>query len=141
MTTTSPLPSGLPRPGPTPIDAPFWEGLRAHRLVLPRCDACGTWRAPEVVCFRCHSFESSWTEVEPEATIYSWERVWHPVHPALETAVPYVVVVVTLTNADGVRLVGNLLGDPRADVHIGSPVRGVFDDHDEGFTLLQWERA
>ena len=42
-----------------------------------------------------------------------------------------------------IRIVGNLLGDPEADVVIGSKVRGVFEHHEDAeppFTLLQWER-
>jgi len=50
---------------------------------------------------------------------------------------------VELPAADGVRLVGNLLGDPRAQVDIGASVTGVFEHHeaDPPFTLLQWTRA
>jgi uncharacterized OB-fold protein len=75
--------------------------------------------------------------------IYSWERVWHPVHPALADACPYVVVLVELPGADGVRMVGNLLGDPIAPVAIGAEVEAVFEDHhdaDRSFTLVQWRR-
>ena len=50
------------------------------------------------------------------ARIYSWERVWHPVHPALANGVPYVVLLVELPDADGIRMIGNLVGDPRAEV-------------------------
>lgn len=76
--------------------------------------------------------------------IYSYERVWHPVHRALEGFGPYIVVLVELPHADGVRLVGNLLGDAQQSVDIGQPVRAVFEHHDDAepnFTLLQWARA
>ena len=49
-----------------------------------------------------------------------------------------------LPGAGNVRVVGNLLGDPEAEVVIGSEVRAVFEHHadaDPSFTLLQWERA
>jgi uncharacterized OB-fold protein len=36
-------------------------------------------------------------------------------------------------------LVGNLLGDPEQEVHIGAEVEAVFEDHPEHeFTLIQW---
>jgi hypothetical protein len=38
-------------------------------------------------------------------------------------------------------LVGNLLGDPMRDVEIDTEVEAVFEDHDEGFTLVQWRRV
>jgi hypothetical protein len=42
---------------------------------------------------------------EPAPECY--ERVWHPVHGALRDHKPYLVVLVELPDADGVRLVGN----------------------------------
>jgi hypothetical protein len=50
---------------------------------------------------------------------------------------PYLIVLVELPHADGVRMVGNLLGDPRQEVRIGSPVHASFEDHD-GYSLVQW---
>jgi uncharacterized OB-fold protein len=72
--------------------------------------------------------------------VFSWERVWHPVHAALDEAVPYVVVLVELAHAGGVRMVGNLVGDPLQDVAVGDRVSAVFEDHagDPPYTLVQW---
>ena len=83
-------------------------------------------------------------EVEPRGRIYSWERVWHPVHPALTTGCPYVVVLVELPQADNVRMVGNLLGAATDPVEIGAAVEAVFEHHRDAeppFTLVQWRRA
>jgi uncharacterized OB-fold protein len=80
----------------------------------------------------------------PQGTIFSWERVWHPAHVALADAIPYLVVLVELTDAGNVRFVGNLLGDPRQPVQVGQSVRAVFEDHDDTevpFTLVHWEVA
>jgi uncharacterized OB-fold protein len=55
---------------------------------------------------------------------------------------PYVVVLVEIPEADGIRVVGNLLGDPLQDLTIGSEVTGVFEHHHDetpSFTLLQWQ--
>ena len=141
------LKPGLAGPVASPdgLDAPFWQGLREERLLLQRCGACNRvqW-GPEWICHRCLSFDLRWEAAEPAGVIYSYERIWHPVHPALKDQGPYLVVLVELPHADDVRLVGNLLGDPRAPVEIGSRVRGVFEHHsdaDPAFTLLQWTRA
>ena len=42
VSTTPYLRPGLPAPAPAPdgLDAPFWEGLRAERLLLQRCNDC-----------------------------------------------------------------------------------------------------
>jgi len=138
------LPPGLPEPAPYPdgLAAEYWEATRRHELVVQRCDACQTWQwGPEFVCHHCHSDALSYERVPVRGRIFSWERSWYPVHPALQTGVPYVVVLVELEAAGKVRMVGNLLGDPRQDVVIGAEVEAVFEDHDEAdppFTLVQW---
>ena len=79
--------------------------------------------------------------VDAHGVLFATERVWHPVHPALTHAVPYVVALVELPDAGAVRVVGNLLGDPRIDVAIGSAVTAVFEDHDDAdvpYTLVHW---
>jgi uncharacterized OB-fold protein len=141
---TAYLRSGLPAPTPLRdgLDAPFWEGLRAERLLLQRCQDCHGWQwGPEWCCHRCHSFNVSYEETTAEGVIYSHERVWHPVHPALAEQGPYIVVLVELPAADGVRIVGNLIGDPQQPLTIGAPVTGVYEHHDDdtpAYTLLQW---
>ena len=126
------------------LDAPYFYGANAGRLVLQRCASCKKFQwGPEWICHRCHSFDLGWDEVQAEGIIYSYERVWHPVHPALKEQGPYIVALVALPHADDVRLIGNLLGDPKAEVKIGSKVRAVFEHHADApapFTLVQWQR-
>ncbi len=135
---------GLPAPVPSGdgLDTPFWEGLANNQLLLQRCRACRTWLwGPEFICHHCHSDDLTFEETTPEGIIYSHERVWHPVHPALKDQGPYIVVLVELPQAGNVRIVGNLLGDPRQPISIGARVRGVFEHHVDAtpaFTLLQW---
>jgi uncharacterized OB-fold protein len=137
---TPALPEGLPAPAPQPdgLDRPYWEAARRHRLVAQRCNACATWQwGPEWICHACHSFDVGFADVAGPGRIFSWERVWHPVHPALVGGVPYVVVLVELPGAGGIRMIGNLVGDPRAPVAIGAEVEPVFEDHGD-YTLIQW---
>ena len=145
MTTTY-LPDGLPRPVPEPdgLSAPYWEGTRRGELVIQRCRACRGWQwGPEWICHACLSFDLGWERVEGHGRIYSWERSWHPVHPALKEAGPYSVVLVELPAAGNVRMIGNLIGDPRAPIDIGAEVTAVFEAHDDAkppFTLVHWRR-
>lgn len=137
---------GLPAPTPArdQLDAPFWQGLRDDKLLLQRCQACERWQwGPEWVCHRCRSFDLAFEETEATGIIYSHQRVWHPVHPALRDRGPFVIVLVELPHADKVRLVGNLLGDAMQSLDIGATVSGVFEHHldnDPPFSLLQWEQ-
>lgn len=138
------LPAGLPAPAPygDGLAREFWEAARRHELVVQRCTVCRTWQwGPEHICHCCHSFAMGYEPVAPHGVIYSWERSWYPVHPVLGEAVPYLTVLVELPQAGGVRMVGNLLGDPLQTVEIGTGVEAVFEDHDDAdppFTLVQW---
>jgi uncharacterized OB-fold protein len=142
MTTTTYLPAGLPVPAAAVdgLDTEFWEAAKRHELVVQRCNACqGFQWGPEWLCYQCHSFDLGWHKVSGRGTIYSWERIWHPVHPALKEACPYLVVLVELPDAGNVRMVGNLLGSGEQQVNIGAEVEAVFEDHeDDGVTLVQW---
>jgi uncharacterized protein len=138
------LPSGLPIPVAEAdgLSAPYWSALRQNRLVVQRCARCHVWQfGPEWLCHHCHAFDPEWTEVAPRGRIYSWERVWHPSHAALRQHGPYLAVLVELPEAGGVRMVGNLLGDPMQAVTIGTEVEGAFEHHpnsDPPYSLLQW---
>ena len=139
------LQPGLPIPVASAdgLDASYWTGLRDGVLRLQRCRACERFQwGPEWCCNRCHSFDMGFDTVLAEGILYSHQRVWHPVHPALANQGAYVIALVELPHADNVRLVGNLLGDPMQELTIGSPVRGVYEHHEDstpGFTLLHWE--
>jgi len=137
----------LPAPVPSRdgLDADFWHGLTEEKLLLQRCQACERWQwGAEWVCHRCRSFDLAFEPTEANGIIYSHQRVWHPVHPALADHGPFVIVLVELPHADNVRMVGNLLGDPMQPLEIGAAVTGVFEHHPEtegaapGFTLLHW---
>ncbi|MCB0994249.1 MAG: OB-fold domain-containing protein [Acidimicrobiales bacterium] len=138
------LPDGLPRPVPSDdgLDRLYWEGTRRHELWVQHCSSCEAWQwGPELLCHACLTTPMAWERVAAEGVIYSWERVWHSVHPATNAALPYVVLLVELPHAGGVRMVGNLVGDPEAEVVIGAPVTAVFEDHDDAdvpYTLVQW---
>ena len=138
------LPQGLPAPVPENdgLDKPYWEGTRQGVLKVQRCKACKTWQwGPEWICHKCLSFDLDWVDVQGKGRIYSWERSWHPVHPALKGHGAYIAVLVELPAAGNVRMLGNLLGDPQQTVAIGSEVEAVFEPHDDAkppFTLVHW---
>ena len=146
MTETAYLPDGLPIPVPEPsgLSAPFWNGLKEGVIRVQRNPRTGVFQwPPQWIAHDTQTFDIDWVEVEPKGLIYSWTRVWHPVHPALKDACPYVVVVVELPHAGNVRMLGNLLGDPLQEVEIGAPVEAVFEHHNDAeppFTLVQWRR-
>jgi len=63
------------------------------------------------------------------------------VHPALNGHGPYIAVLVELPAAGNVRMLGNLIGDPRQPVPIGGAVQAVFEHHEAAsppFSLVHW---
>ena len=85
-----------PVPRPSPETLPFWEAARAHRLLLPRCKACGRFwfpptRAAPIACRRI-----SLARIAGAGRIYSFVIYHRVYHPAFEGDVPYVVAIVEL---------------------------------------------
>jgi uncharacterized OB-fold protein len=126
---------------PDGLDAAFWEGAKQHKLLVQRCNACGTFQfGPEWICHRCRLGDLGWHECAGRGKVYAFERVWHPVHRALKERGPYLIALVELPDAGNVRMVGNLLGDPHQDVKIGDTVTVAWEDHPD-VTLVQWQRV
>ena len=146
MENSTYLPDQMPVPVPASdgLDAQFWAGLSCRELRLQKCSRCAAFQwGPEWICHKCLAWDPDWVAVEPVGHIYSFERVWHPVHESLAQASPYLIVLVEIRGAGSVRMVGNLLGDPLRDITIGTPVVGEFEDHDgpPQYTLLNWRIA
>jgi len=137
-------PSG-PWRGPVPVadidSAPFWDGLRRHELAILRCSECRTWvHPPQASCPRCLALDPVPEPVDGRGTVYSFTVANREFAPGIPP--PYVVALVDLDAADGVRLVTNLVNVAVGDVGIGMPVRPLFVDL-EGVaaTLLYFEPA
>ncbi|MET9057497.1 bifunctional MaoC family dehydratase N-terminal/OB-fold nucleic acid binding domain-containing protein [Streptomyces antibioticus] len=121
-----------PRPVVNRDNAGFWEGVRAHRLLLQRCADCGELRFPWLPgCAGCGG--SGWDTVEAcgEGTVFSYVVMHHPPFPAFDP--PYAIGLVQL--AEGVRMVSNVIGVPYDKVRIGMPVRLEFRRYDDELTL------
>ena len=135
------LPEGLPNPRAQRdgLDSEYWEAARRHELMVQRCNTCEAFQSgPEAVCHKCLSIDLGWARVSGRGRLYSWVRTWNPVHPALREACPYLVAVVQLPDADNVRVVGNLLGDPSQNPPFDAEVEAVFEDHPDA-TLVHWK--
>ncbi len=141
------LPKGLPVPAVENdgLDKPFREGLLDGVLRIQRCAKCNAFQwGPEWICHQCNSFDMKWVEVSGKAKIWSWTRCWHPVHAALQGFGPYIAVLVELDDAGGVRMLGNLLGDPKQEMMIGANVEAVIEQHADvqpPYALVQWRLA
>jgi uncharacterized protein len=100
---------------------PFWQATAEHKLLMPRCADCGTFRwPPGPFCPECQSQKVAW--VPPgQGRIYSFTVL--PV-PGDKDAAPRhrVPVLVEFEQAKGVRLVSALIDAPLDGIAIGAAV-------------------
>ncbi|MEU9012017.1 bifunctional MaoC family dehydratase N-terminal/OB-fold nucleic acid binding domain-containing protein [Streptomyces sp. NPDC048479] len=112
-----------PRPVINRDNAGFWEGVAEHRLLIQRCEGCGTLRFPWLPgCGACGSPAWDTVEASGAGTVYSYVVMHHPPFPAFDP--PYAVGLIEL--AEGVRMVSNVIGVPYDKVRIGMPVQLEF---------------
>jgi uncharacterized protein len=119
---------------------PFWDAAAAHRLVASRCGKCRKFRMPPTpFCPACNSQNIDWVPLSGKGTVYSYTTIYRGMVPGLEKSLPYVVAVVALPDADGVRLISNLVGVPVSNVEVGAKVRVIWDDRADGVTVPRFE--
>lgn len=136
------LPVGFPGPrsGADGLEQLYWTGAQSHELLVQRCARRSTWRwgPGAAVCARPLLRHGMAPRRAPRV-VFSWQRVWHPVHATLNEAVPYVVVQVQLAHAGGSADGRQLRRRSLQNVVVGNRVRAVFEDHagDAPYTLVQ----
>jgi uncharacterized protein len=135
------LPESLVWMSPDPYTLPFWEAAAEHRLIVPRCLACGTYRMPpSPYCWRCRSREFELVDHDGAATLYSFTVIRHGVIPEIREALPIIAGVADLdgTNIDGkgsARLVASVTDVDPTTVHIGQRVQVDWYDVREGVAI------
>jgi uncharacterized OB-fold protein len=117
---------------PTPVSDPlsdfFWDGARQGRLLIQRCQRCGTYiHLPRPVCRSCRSFDLAPEEVSGRGTVYSFTETHKAFHPFFVDRVPYLLASVELEEQVGLRLLTNLVGVAEPDARIGMDVQVEFE--------------
>ncbi len=117
---------------------PFWEGAKAHKLVLQQCGGCGKFVFyPRVLCPHCHSDHLEWKDVSGEGTIHTFTVARRPAGPTFKEDLPYVVALIDLK--EGPRMMSNIVTDDVDAVKIGQSVKVVFDDVTDEVTLPKFQ--
>ena len=127
-----------PMPVVDPGTKPFWDAARAHRLSIPRCNACGKHHFyPRELCPHCHSADLEWVDVSGKGEIYSYTIARKPAGPVFAADVPYVIAMIALD--EGPRMLTNIVTDDFETVRISDRVRVHFDDVTPDLTLPKFE--
>ena len=111
------------------LDAHTRDFFTAGVLTLQQCQRCRhIQHPPEDVCETCQSFELGGFASVGDGRIESVAVVTQAVHPLLADRVPYAIVLVSVADAPGILLAGNVVGREPDGVRIGDRVRVVFED-------------
>ena len=109
-----------PQPVPDPDTIGYWEALADGRLSLCRCQDCRTWMHPPLErCRRCGG-ATSFEPVSGTGVVHSFIVMRRASVPGLGDG-PYVIGVVDVDDAPGVRLSGHIDAAPD-EVTVGAPV-------------------
>jgi uncharacterized protein len=128
----TPMRPPRPRPALTQDNAFWFEGARAHRLLIQHCTSCGTLRHPPLpACAVCGSLEWDTVESSGRGTVYSYVVVHYPQVPAFE----YPLAIGLIELEEGTRVVANLDEVALDAIEIGMTVRAEFVDYDEELSL------
>ena len=113
-------------------NAPHYRGLLERRLLINRCDDCGTWHhPPRSVCPACWSRAVTATEVRGEGTIailtFLHQR---PRRAGTDDDAPYPVAAVELTEQAGLRVVATIVGARPTEIVLDAPVQLAWIERD-----------
>ena len=111
-----------------PVMQPFWQAANRGELVFPRCKRCGTWHGyPTYMCRECEG-ELEWVSVAPHGTLYSWVVVRRALVAEYREKVPYIVALLEIDDAPGVRFVLNTTDmSCEKKLYIGAKMQIVFE--------------
>jgi uncharacterized OB-fold protein len=123
-----------------PDFAPFWQGCNEGRLLVPSCERGHLNWPPRPVCQVCYEWNRSWVEVSGHGSLFSWTVVHRTrLHP-FASQVPYVVGVIALAAAGGLRMLG------RCNIELAAAKVGLelvvdFEQIEPNVALPVWRRA
>ena len=130
------FPDDMPRPAVSRETLPWWQAAAEHRLVVQTCSNCGSARHPPgPMCPRCRSTAHEWAPLSGRGRVYSFTVVRQAFLPSLAAHLPYVVAILDLDGAEGVRLITNLVEVDPGAVAVGMPIEVVWDDVAPGLAL------
>jgi hypothetical protein len=130
------------RPVPDVTDselAPYWQGAAEGRLLVQRCQTCGTKRwPPRPACADCGGLHTDWVEVSGAGRVYSWTEVHRTRLDYFRSKLPYTVGIVELVDDPRLRMLGQLTVDSGECPDFGMDVRADFQRVSDSVYLVCW---
>jgi uncharacterized OB-fold protein len=109
-----------------PVAGPFFEAAKVGRLIVQRCDTCAALRWPPLPgCPECRGRATTWAEVAPCGTVWSFVVYHRAFAPELSAQIPYTVAMIQLDA--GPYMIGQLTDDGSPPV-VGARVLAEFVD-------------
>lgn len=123
-------------PAASSLNSPFWAGARDGRLVIQRCNNCGTYmHPPGVLCGECGSERLGYSEVSGKGKLHSFTVYYNsPQQP------PPIIGVVELIEQPGLWLVTELTSAVRnpEGLQIGASMHVEYESVSDAVTLPQF---
>jgi hypothetical protein len=119
-----------------PVMRPFWEGARAHKLLLQRERDTGAVHWPPKPAY-WKGGKLEWFEARGTGEVYSYVVGYEPFLPAFKDLLPHIMVLAQLD--EGPRLVGYMVRCRPDEMAIGMRVRVVYKVLTDRVTLPVWE--
>lgn len=117
-----------PLPVITDLTRPFWAAAKEGRLVMQKCDNCGTVNFhPKPWCIECGNRDLEWTDIKPKGTVYSY-TISHTIamnFPGWKDDLPILLGLIDLD--EGARMYAQVTHCSPEDIHIGMRVRAYFE--------------
>lgn len=119
-----------------PVAGPFFQAAKAGKLTVQRCDSCEALRWPPLPgCPECRHRATTWVEVSPSGTVWSFVIYHRAFQRELANQIPYTVVMIELD--DGPYMIGRLAPGGNAPV-VGARADAEFVD-DQGVPSVHWK--
>ncbi len=121
------FPDSMPQPTVDNETLPWWQAAAEHRLVVQRCADCDHLRLPPApICPECRSSHSDWKELSGRGELYTYTVVHRAV--ARDQELPFVIAVIALEGAGGVRIISNIVDANPEELEVGMPVELIWED-------------
>jgi uncharacterized OB-fold protein len=128
------------QPPISPAAEPFWDATRSCELVVQWCASCDRGiHFPREACPSCLDTDLHFRLAAGTGTVYARSEMPAPGNAGMKGRTPFVVALVDLP--EGVRMLGNVLGEGAGEVAVGDAVRIAWEPLPDGRHLPIWVRA